>query len=96
MLWAIGQEQNAQGRYNHNPRSISALETNNVVITDFYRQDELKYHGYTGQRGAATLNFYRELSFFVFSPRSSAKLKMDLELCAFTNLNPEIGRVVHL
>ena len=65
MLWAIGQEQNAQGRYNHNPRSISALETNNVVITDFYRKDELKYHGHTGQRGAATLNFYRELPAFL-------------------------------
>ena len=62
MLWAIGQERNAQGRYNHNPNTPSALETENVVITDFYRQDELKYHGHSGQRGAATLNFYRELS----------------------------------
>ena len=66
MLWAIGQERNEQGHYNHNPRSPSALETANVVITDFYRADELKYHGHSGQRGAATLNFYREWLALVF------------------------------
>ncbi|KAL8562312.1 hypothetical protein ACOMHN_037268 [Nucella lapillus] len=56
VIWAHGQQLNTAGRYNHRP--ASSLETNMANITDFYRPDELKYHGHGGQRGAASLNFH--------------------------------------
>ncbi|XP_076462035.1 uncharacterized protein LOC143294544 [Babylonia areolata] len=56
VIWALGQEPDGAGRYNHWPPS--ALESGDVSIAQFYRRDELKYHGHRGQRGATSLNFY--------------------------------------
>jgi hypothetical protein len=55
VIWAQGQEQN---RYVHNPKS--GLERDRASVKDFYRQDELKYHGHGAQRGQTTLNFFGE------------------------------------
>ena len=52
VIWARGQE---PGRYVHSPPS--ALETEAVRIADFYRPDELKYHGKQGQRGVTVITF---------------------------------------
>ncbi|XP_076440342.1 uncharacterized protein LOC143279906 [Babylonia areolata] len=60
VLWAVGQQRDGRGLYNHSPNS--ALETPNVSLPDFYRQDELKYHGHNGQRGAAAFNFYPDVT----------------------------------
>jgi len=56
VIWAQGQEQD---RYVHNPKS--GLERDRASVKDFYRQDELKYHGHGAQRGQTTLNFFGEL-----------------------------------
>jgi len=56
VIWAQGQEQN---RYVHNPKS--GLERDRASVKDFYRQDELKYHGHGAQRGQTTLSFFGEL-----------------------------------
>jgi hypothetical protein len=56
VIWAQGQEQN---RYIHNPKS--GLERDRASVKDFYRPDELKYHGHGAQRGQTTLNFFGEL-----------------------------------
>ena len=61
MLWAIGQKTNPL-HYTHTPLLTTALKAANVSFTNFYRQDELKYHGHMGQRGATAFNFYGELS----------------------------------
>jgi len=60
VIWAQGQEQN---RYVHNPQS--GLEWDRASVKDFYRQDELKYHGHGAQRGHTTLNFFGELQIWL-------------------------------
>ncbi|XP_076338554.1 uncharacterized protein LOC143240269 isoform X1 [Tachypleus tridentatus] len=55
IIWALGQE---PGNYIHRP--ATGLETGNAKVKDFYRYDEIKYHGHGQQRGIATLNFYEE------------------------------------
>ena len=53
VIWARGQE---PGRYVHRP--ASGLEKDPVTISDFYRPDELKYHGKgSDQRGVAVITF---------------------------------------
>lgn len=56
VIWAQGQEPN---RYVHSPKS--GLERDHASVKDFYRQDELKYHGHGAQRGQTTLNFLGKL-----------------------------------
>ncbi len=41
--------------YLHSP--ASGLESGTASITDFYRPDEVKYHG-KGNRGVVTMNFF--------------------------------------
>nr|CAD7442476.1 unnamed protein product [Timema bartmani] len=55
VIWAQGQEPN---KYVHSPKS--GLERDFASVKDFYRQDELKYHGHKDQRGKTTLNFFEE------------------------------------
>nr|CAD7200768.1 unnamed protein product [Timema douglasi] len=55
VIWAQGQEPN---KYVHIPKS--GLEQDFASVKDFYRQDELKYHGHKDQRGKTTLNFFEE------------------------------------
>ena len=50
VIWARGQE---QGEYVHSPKS--GLETEKA--SDFYKKDEIKYHGHGGQRGVARITF---------------------------------------
>ena len=45
------------GMYSHRPNS--GLENGNPSIEDFYRDDELKYHGRTN-RGQLLVNFVGE------------------------------------
>jgi hypothetical protein len=56
VIWAQGQETN---RYIHSPKS--GLERDHASVKDFYRQDELKYHGHGAQRGQTTINFFGKL-----------------------------------
>ncbi|XP_052758023.1 uncharacterized protein LOC113522394 isoform X1 [Galleria mellonella] len=55
VIWARGQE---PGKYVHSPPS--GLEKGSAAVGDFYRQDELKYHGHGGQRGVTRINFFEE------------------------------------
>jgi len=52
VIWARGQE---AGKYVHQP--ASGLEKDPVTISDFYRPDELKYHGRGDQRGVTLITF---------------------------------------
>lgn len=53
VIWAKGQE---PGKYQHRPSS--GIEKGNANIKDFYKQDELKYHGHNSQRGVESINFF--------------------------------------
>lgn len=55
LIWARGQE---LGRYIHFPKS--GLEKDFASVKDFYKPDELKYHGHGDMRGVTTINFYGE------------------------------------
>ncbi|XP_067212529.1 uncharacterized protein [Linepithema humile] len=55
VIWAKGQE---PGKYVHQP--ASGIEKAKVNVKDFYKVDELKYHGHRMQRGAVTMNFFDE------------------------------------
>ncbi|XP_032671335.1 uncharacterized protein LOC116844219 isoform X3 [Odontomachus brunneus] len=55
VIWARGQE---PGKYVHQP--ASGIEKAKVGVKDFYKVDELKYHGHGMQRGAVTMNFFDE------------------------------------
>ncbi|XP_046972493.1 uncharacterized protein LOC124539236 [Vanessa cardui] len=50
VIWARGQE---YGHYIHSPPA-------GVSKGDFYRPDELKYHGHGSQRGVTAMNFFDE------------------------------------
>ena len=52
VIWAHGQP---QGAYQHSPRS--GLERGDASVKDFYRDDELKYHGKASYRGKFLLDF---------------------------------------
>ena len=53
VIWARGQEPQS---YVHKPKS--GLEAGSASVRDFYRPDELKYHGHGSQRGGLSLNFF--------------------------------------
>lgn len=52
IIWARGQE---HGKYVHKP--ASGLEKESASIADFYKPDELKYHGQGDQRGVTVITF---------------------------------------
>lgn len=52
VIWAKGQE---HGKYVHSPPS--GLEKESASVTDFYKADELKYHGKGDQRGVTVITF---------------------------------------
>ena len=54
LIWAIGQ---TFGSYNHQP--ASGLERGEASIPDFYRLDEVKYHGKLN-RGHTMVNFFEK------------------------------------
>jgi hypothetical protein len=53
VIFAQGQE---LGNYVHIPKS--GVETTEASVKDFYKPDELKYHGHRSQRGVTTINFF--------------------------------------
>ena len=53
VIWAQGQE---PGKYVHFPKS--GVDSGKFKVKDFYRADELKYHGHAAQRGVTTINFF--------------------------------------
>lgn len=55
VIWARGQE---EGKYVHSPPS--GLEKDTASVPEFYRPDELKYHGHKQQRGFTQINFFEE------------------------------------
>lgn len=55
VIWARGQE---SGKYIHAP--LSGLEKEMASVQEFYKQDELKYHGHKSQRGVTQINFLDE------------------------------------
>ncbi|KRT85124.1 hypothetical protein AMK59_378 [Oryctes borbonicus] len=55
VIWAKGQE---LGKYVHVPKS--SLESGSVSVKNFYKPDELKYHGHGRQRGMAIIDFMEE------------------------------------
>ncbi|XP_074597944.1 uncharacterized protein LOC141852736 isoform X2 [Brevipalpus obovatus] len=59
VIWAKGQE---PGKYVHNP--ASGLETGKALNANFYREDEIKYHGHKDQRGKLALNFFENFEKF--------------------------------
>lgn len=52
VIWALGQEPD---NYVHFPKS--GIEAGKASLKDFYRRDELKYHGHGEQRGKTSINF---------------------------------------
>ena len=46
VIWAHGQGQS------HSSKS------GDILAKNFYKEDELKYHGHDGQRGVASINFF--------------------------------------
>lgn len=55
VIWARGQE---PGSYVHAP--ASGLEKEQSSVKEFYKPDELKYHGHKMQRGFTQINFLEE------------------------------------
>ncbi|XP_046426877.1 uncharacterized protein LOC124183003 isoform X4 [Neodiprion fabricii] len=55
VIWAKGQE---PGSYVHDPPS--GVEKSKVSVKNFYKPDELKYHGHSSQRGFTSINFLDE------------------------------------
>lgn len=56
VIFAQGQE---KGKYVHVPKS--GVESPGASVKDFYKPDELKYHGHKDQRGVIALNFFGKL-----------------------------------
>lgn len=54
VIWAKGQDKNHNV---HDPK-LSESNHSDIPIEDFYNEDELKYHGHSGQRGVASINFF--------------------------------------
>lgn len=61
VIWAVGQDSK---EYKHFPKS--GLERDEASVKDFYKEDELKYHGHGDQRGFLEHNFFGILSFYDF------------------------------
>lgn len=62
VIWAKGQE---HGKYVHSPPS--GLEKESASVTDFYKADELKYHGKGDQRGVTVITFVGTFLFLIFT-----------------------------
>lgn len=62
VIWAKGQEQK---NYQHSPKS--GLEKDVAYVKDFYKQDELKYHGHGSQRGVISINFFGNYHIILFT-----------------------------
>lgn len=62
VIWAKGQE---PGNYIHVPPS--GLEKSKVSVEQFYKPDELKYHGHKSQRGVASFNLFGTLIFLFYN-----------------------------
>lgn len=58
VIWSRGQE---PGKFVHSPKS--GLEKDMATVKDFYKPDELKYHGHGDQRGVASINFFGNTQF---------------------------------
>ncbi|XP_050669313.1 uncharacterized protein LOC126968369 isoform X2 [Leptidea sinapis] len=67
VIWARGQE---PGKYVHSPPA-------GVSGGDFYRADELKYHGHGDQRGLLSMNFFEETK----SPSAGGVSPLDNDKC---------------
>ncbi|KAJ8306575.1 hypothetical protein KUTeg_017120 [Tegillarca granosa] len=59
VIWARGQD---EGNYVHNKQTPSGIDGVTTQVSDpqYYKVDELKYHGFTGHRGTTTINFFTE------------------------------------
>ena len=57
VIWATGQE---QGGYSHSPGSGLESKKEEPSVPEFYKDDELKYHGKTN-RGVTSINFRDEV-----------------------------------
>lgn len=55
VIWARGQEPN---KFVHFP--ASGLEKESSSVLDFYKPDEIKYHGHRSQRGFTQINFLEQ------------------------------------
>lgn len=62
VIFAQGQE---PGKYVHVPES--GVESAQASVKDFYRPDELKYHGHKSQRGVVSLNFLGKSYISIYS-----------------------------
>ncbi|XP_037068630.1 uncharacterized protein LOC119089932, partial [Pollicipes pollicipes] len=65
VIWARGQQ---SGDYMHRPKS--GLEAGSSSVPNFYRPDEVKYHGSGQQRGVASIDFLEGGSTQELSPRA--------------------------
>lgn len=54
IIWAQGQD---QGSYVHSPKTGIDVASD-VSDKQFYKEDDLKYHGHGDHRGARTFNFF--------------------------------------
>lgn len=85
VIWAKGQQSN---NYVHHPPS--GVEKSNVKVKEFYKDDELKYHGHKSQRGVASFNFFGQseqnsLLFFInYYNQSSTQLSDQTFLLNFS------------
>ena len=66
VIWAVGQE---PGEYSHVPKSGLESPAGTPSIPDFYKPDELKYHG-KKNRGMLSMNFYEEVKTILKLPRN--------------------------
>ena len=57
VIWARGQQ---SGDYVHRPKS--GLEAGSASVPNFYRPDEIKYHGHGSQRGVSSIAFLESSS----------------------------------
>ena len=69
LIWAIGQ---SQGEYVHRPDS--GLEKGTASVTDFYRPDEVKYHG-KDNRGFTMVNFFGNMTFIYLCHAFSLRIQ---------------------
>jgi hypothetical protein len=61
VIWARGQD---SGNYSHSPPTgIDRVPISSLSIPNFYKQDELKYHGHNSHRGVSRINFLGESLF---------------------------------
>ena len=68
LIWAIWQ---SQGEYVHRPDS--GLEKGTASVTDFYRPDEVKYHG-KDNRGFTMVNFFGNMTIIYLYHAFSLKI----------------------